>query len=62
MSNGFAYCLDRGKVAWDQELVGIQGEDFLRKGTSTPQVPLAREQQFENDRAAEWLHDRLCRG
>ncbi len=41
--NGFAYCLQQGKILWDDEPVGIQGEDFLREAISTPQAPLARE-------------------
>ena len=61
-SAGFAYSLSQGKIAWDEEPVGIQGEDFLREATLTPQAPLAREHQFENDRAANWLHQRLCSG
>ena len=50
------------RIAWDDEPVGIQGEDFIREATLTPQAPLAREHQFENDRAANWLHQRLCSG
>ena len=42
--DGFAYCLDQGNVAWDEEPAEIQGEDFLREATSTRQSPLAREQ------------------
>ena len=61
-SHGFAYCLSQGKIAWDDEPVGIQGEDFIREATLTPQASLAREHQFENDRAANWLHQRLCSG
>jgi hypothetical protein len=60
--HGFAYLLDQGKIVWDDEPLGIQGEDFLREATFTPQAPLAREHQFEQDRAAKSLHERLSGG
>ena len=57
--HGFAYGLSQGKIAWDEAPDGIQGEEFLRQAIMAPKDPLAREQQFENDRAANWLHARL---
>jgi len=60
--HGFAYSLSQGKIAWDEEPDGIQGEEFLRQAIMAPKDPLAREQQFENDRAANWLHARLRSG
>ena len=60
--HGFAYGLSQGKIAWDEAPDGIQGEEFLRQAIMAPKDPLAREQQFENDRAANWLHARLRSG
>jgi hypothetical protein len=60
--HGFAYGLSQGKIAWDEAPDGIQGEEFLRQAIMAPKDPLAREQQFENDRAAQWLHARLRSG
>ncbi len=60
--HGFAYGLSQGKIAWDEAPDGIQGEEFLRQAIMAPKDPLAREQQFENDRAANWLHARLGSG
>ena len=60
--HGFAYSLSQGKIAWDEAPDGIQGEEFLRQAIMAPKDPLAREQQFENDRAANWLHARLRSG
>ena len=60
--NGFAYLLDQGKIAWDETPVGIQDADLLREVIMNPQDPLARERQFESDRAANWLQERLGSG
>jgi hypothetical protein len=60
--NGFAFFLHEGKVVWDDEPVGIEGEDFLREAILTPPPPLAREHQFEHDRVTQWLYDRLHNG
>jgi hypothetical protein len=60
--HGFAYGLSQGKIVWDEAPDGIQGEEFLRQAIMAPKNPLAREQQFENDRAANWLHARLRSG
>ena len=60
--NGFAYLLDQGKIAWDEAPVGIQDADLFREVIVNPQDPLARERQFESDRAANWLQERLGSG
>jgi hypothetical protein len=60
--NGFAFFLHEGKVVWDDEPIGIEGEDFLREAILTPPPPLAREHQFEHDRVTQWLYDRLHNG
>ena len=60
--NGFAYLLDQGKIAWDETPVGIQDADLFREVIMNPQDPLARERQFESDRAANWLQERLGSG
>ena len=60
--NGFAFFLHEGKVVWDDEPIGIEGEDFLREAILTPPPPLAREHQYEHDRVTQWLYDRLHNG
>ena len=60
--NGFAFFLHEGKVVWDDEPIGIEGEDFFREAILTPPPPLAREHQFEHDRVTQWLYDRLHNG
>jgi len=60
--HGFAFFLHEGKVVWDAEPIGIEGEDFLQEATFTPPPPLAREHQYEHDRVAQWLYDRLQNG
>ena len=60
--HGFAFFLHEGKVVWDAEPIGIEGEDFLQEANFTPPPPLAREHQYEHDRVAQWLYDRLQNG
>ena len=60
--NGFAFFLHEGKVIWDDEPIGIEGEDFLREAILTPPPPLAREHQYEHNRVTQWLYDRLHNG
>ena len=60
--HGFAFFLHEGKVVWDAEPIGIEGEDFLQEANFTPPPPLAREHQYEHDRVTQWLYDRLHNG
>jgi hypothetical protein len=50
------------RIAWDEAPVGIQDADLFREVIVNPQDPLARERQFESDRAANWLQERLGSG
>ena len=60
--HGFAFFLDEGKVVWDAEPIGIEGEDFLREAILSPPPSRAREHQYEHDRVTQWLYDRLQNG
>ena len=60
--HGFAFFLHEGKMVWDAEPIGIEGEDFLREAILTPPPSLAREHQYEHDRVTQWLYDRLQNG
>ena len=59
---GFTYSLRNGIIDWDPEPVTISGDDYLAEAAVHSQSPLAREYQFEKDRAAAWLYERLSGG
>ena len=59
---GFAYVLRDSLIEWDTEPITITGDDYLIEAAVQVQRPLAREYQFEKERAAEWLYERLSAG
>ena len=59
---GYSYSLRSGVIEWDPEPVTITGDDYVSEARVQAQKPLAREHQFEKDRAAEWLYERLSAG
>ena len=59
---GLAYCLENRVIVWDFERVTLKGDDYLAERAVVEQNPLAREYQYERDRAAAWLYERLSAG